>query len=275
MNVLLLLFISILPVYLVGRYVYRKDNFREPKGLIIKLFCGGLGAFGVTIAITIILGFFFPSLLSETFDTDLISLFFHVFFGIALVEEFSKWIFLYKIGFNNEEFDQVYDMIVYGVFVALGFACIENIFYVFQNGFGTGIIRGLLAVPGHACDGVFMGYYLSMAKVSEVKDDSVSKKNNILFSILVPVSHNKTDYSLRICYHSRAGYFLLGDFCGVRLFREHQTEQRPRQGHIRCGGARGRWSAFSCPRCSCRISSPSAACPTTRAGRSSPSSSSP
>ena len=194
---LLLLFISILPVYLVGRYVYKKDSVGEPRRLVTKLFFGGLGAFGLTIVVTIILGFIFPSLLSDTFDTDLVSLFFHVFFGIALVEEFSKWIFLYKIAYNNEEFDQVYDMIVYGVFVALGFACIENIFYVFEHGFGTGIIRGLLAVPGHACDGVFMGYYLSMAKVFDIKGDVVSKKNNIVLSILVPVLlHGFYDYCL-------------------------------------------------------------------------------
>lgn len=197
MNALLLLFISILPVYLVGRYVYRKDDVREPKGLVTKLFFSGLGAFGLTIVVTIILAFVFPSLLSETMDTDLVSLFFHVFFGVALVEEFSKWIFLYKISYNNEEFDQVYDMIVYAVFVALGFACIENIFYVFEHGFGTGVIRGLLAVPGHACDGVFMGYYLSMAKVADIKGDLVSKKNNILFSILVPVLlHGFYDFCL-------------------------------------------------------------------------------
>ena len=157
MRELLLLIISILPVYLVARYIYKKDKDKEPRSLIIKLFLGGLGAFVLTIIITLLLSLFFPSLLSDTMDTDLISLFFHVFFGVALIEEFSKWIFVYNISYNSKEFDQMYDMIVYAVFVSLGFACIENIFYVFEHGFGTGIIRGLLAVPGHACDGVFMG----------------------------------------------------------------------------------------------------------------------
>ena len=197
MSSLLLLFISILPVYLVGRYVYRKDKSREPIGLVMKLFFGGLGAFGMTIILSLILGLFFPSILSDSFDGDLIGLFFKVFFGVALVEEFSKWFFVYKLSYNSPEFDQIYDMVVYAVFVALGFACIENIFYVFEHGFGVGVIRGLLAVPGHACDGVFMGYYLSMTKVSELKNERESIGNYKLLSLLVPVLlHGFYDYCL-------------------------------------------------------------------------------
>ena len=194
---LILIFLSILPVYLVGRYIYNKDSVKEPKRLLVKLFMGGIGAFFVTIVSTLFLALFFPSLLSEEMNMDLVSLFFHVFLGIALVEEFSKWIFVYKIGFNNKEFDQVYDMIVYAVFVSLGFACFENIFYVLENGMSTAIIRGLLAVPGHACDGVFMGYYLSLAKLSSIHGNDSLRKRNMFFSVLVPVLlHGFYDYCL-------------------------------------------------------------------------------
>ena len=197
MRALLLLFVSILPVYLVGRYIYNKDRDKEPVGLIVELFFCGVAAFVLTIFATIFLGMFFPSLLSENFDTDLLSLFFRVFLGVALVEELSKWIFVYKVSFNHIEFDQVYDMMVYAAFVALGFACIENIFYVFEHGFRVGVIRGLLAVPGHACDGVLMGYYLSIAKLCEVRDDKESKSNSIFMSILIPVLlHGFYDYCL-------------------------------------------------------------------------------
>lgn len=197
MRELFLVFLSILPVYLVGRYIYNKDSVKEPKSLLIKLFLSGIGAFFVTIIITLVLSLFFPSLLSESMNFDLVELFFHVFFGIALVEEFSKWIFVYKIGFNNKEFDQVYDMIVYAVFVALGFACFENIFYVLENGFVTAVVRGLLAVPGHACDGVFMGYYLSMAMLSSIHSNDSLRKRNLFLSIFVPMLlHGFYDYCL-------------------------------------------------------------------------------
>lgn len=197
MRILLLLLISILPVYLIGRYVFRSDRDKEPKKLVFKLFLSGIFSFVLTIVLTLLLSIFFPSLLSDPLAFDLYDLFFHAFFGVALVEELSKWIFVYKVSFNNIEYDQIYDMIVYSVFVALGFACIENIFYVFSNGFRVGIIRGLLAVPGHACDGVFMGYFLSMAKVSHVKNDFSSMRKNFFLSILVPVLlHGFYDYCL-------------------------------------------------------------------------------
>lgn len=197
MRTLLLLLVSILPVYLIGHYIYNKDKDKEPKRLIIKLFFGGIGSFVLTIFSTLLLSIFFPSLLSDPLDLDLFDLFFHAFLGVALVEELSKWIFVYKVSFNNREYDQIYDMIVYSVFVALGFACIENIFYVFSNGFRVGIIRGLLAVPGHACDGVFMGYFLSLAKISYVKNDFSSMRKNFFLSILVPVLlHGFYDYCL-------------------------------------------------------------------------------
>ena len=197
MNYLVLLLISVLPVFLICLFVYNKDKNKEPIGLVLQLFFAGIGSFFVTLIITFFLSMFFPSLLSEQFSFDLVSLFFHVFFGVALVEEFSKWIFVYNIGFNNREFDQVYDMIVYAVFVSLGFACLENIFYVFQHGLYTGIIRALLAVPGHACDGVFMGYYLSIAKLASIHGNDELKKHNIFMSILIPtLLHGFYDYCL-------------------------------------------------------------------------------
>ena len=195
MDVFLLLFISILPIFLIGKYVYTKDSVKEPTGLLVKLFFCGVGAFCSTIFLTIILGFFFPSILSSENNFDLVGLFFHVFFGIALIEEFCKWIFVYKIGFNNPEFDQIYDMVVYSTFVALGFACIENVFYVFENGFLTGVIRALFAVPGHACNGVFMGYYLSMAKFYGL--NNTHRKRNLFLSLFVPILlHGFYDYCL-------------------------------------------------------------------------------
>ena len=61
------------------------------------------------------------------------------------------------------------NIIVYAVFSSLGFACIENILYVLSGGVGIAILRAILSVPGHMCFGVIMGYFLSQAKVNQVK----------------------------------------------------------------------------------------------------------
>ena len=193
----ILLFISILPVLLLGKYFFNKDKNKEPRKLLTKLFLGGLAAVVFTIVVTLILENIFPFLGGDTEEMNLYELFIYVFFGVALVEEVSKWVFVYKISFNHEEFDELYDIILYSVFVALGFACIENIMYVFAGGITVGIIRALLAVPGHCCDAVFMGYYLGKAKQAQITKNDSSKVKNIVLSIVVPtILHGIYDFCL-------------------------------------------------------------------------------
>lgn len=193
----LLLFVSIFPVFLVGSYIYNKDRDREPMNLIWKLFFGGVISTVITLILSSLIGYVFPIFNAEPNSLDAFSLFIFVFIGVALVEEVSKWIVLYVLSYNHEECDQLYDMIVYAVFVALGFACFENILYVFSGGIGVGITRAFTAIPGHACDGVFMGYYLGLAKINEVNGNYRLKRRNMFLSLFVPmVLHGIYDYLL-------------------------------------------------------------------------------
>lgn len=193
----LLLFVSIFPVFLVGNYIYKKDRYSEPKNLLTKLFFGGIISTIITLILSSLIGYLFPIFNSEPNELDYFSLFIFIFIGVALIEEFSKWIVLYIISYNHKEFDQLYDMIVYAVFVALGFACFENILYVFSDGVGTGIVRAFTAVPGHACDGVFMGYYLGLSKINELNNNKKLKRKNMFLSLFIPVIfHGIYDYLL-------------------------------------------------------------------------------
>ena len=80
----------------------------------------------------------------------------------------------------------VYDIIVYSVFASLGFACIENIIYVFNYGLGTAVVRALLSVPGHMCFGVIMGYFLAMAKINSINNNKNLYIRNMILALLVP-----------------------------------------------------------------------------------------
>jgi RsiW-degrading membrane proteinase PrsW (M82 family) len=71
--------------------------------------------------------------------------------------------------YNNKNFNEPFDGIVYAVIVSMGFATIENIIYVFQYGFATGILRLFTAVPAHAAFGILMGYFLGKAKFTHGK----------------------------------------------------------------------------------------------------------
>ena len=109
---------------------------------------------------------------------------------------------VYNIGYKNKEFDEIYDIIIYSVFVALGFAAFENILYVLGNetieaSITTGVLRAILAVPGHACDGLFMGYYLSLAKISELQNQKEESKKYLLKSLLIPtILHGTYDFCI-------------------------------------------------------------------------------
>lgn len=194
---LILFTVAILPVIFIGRFIYNKDKEKEPAKLLLKLFLGGIGSCFLVIATSSILNLIFPILSENPVNLNLIELIFYVFIGVALVEEFCKWIIVYKISYNDVNFDKFYDVVLYSVFVALGFACFENLFYVYNGGIGTGIRRALLAVPAHACCGVFMGYYLGLAKISHLNNKNDLEIKNLVLSILVPtILHGIYDYCL-------------------------------------------------------------------------------
>ena len=190
-NILFLIFLSFLPVFLVGRYIYKHDEDKDSKKILFKLFMAGIASAFVAVIFSLtiqsILG-----LTGETTDMNLLQIFIYAFVVVAFSEELAKWFFTYSIGYKSKYFDRPFEIILYSVFVALGFAAFENILYVFGNEtFGqsifVGVIRSITAIPAHAIDGIFMGYFLSLAKQAEVKMEHSSKKKYLFLSLLVPI----------------------------------------------------------------------------------------
>lgn len=244
-----LLFASVLPVIILALYIYNKDKNKEPIGLLVKLFFGGVGSLFITLSITLFLSLFFPGILADTSNLSFIELFFHVFFGVALVEEFSKWLVLYHTSYNHYEFDQVFDMIVYSSFVALGFACFENILYVYEHGMGTAIIRGLLAVPGHFCDGIFMGYYLSMSKVADINHNYSSMRKYKFLSLFVPMMlHGIYDFCL---FSGNLGFIIIFFVFIIVLYVKSFRKIRM----MSLDNKRLRYNNKYCPNCGTPVSS--------------------
>ena len=154
----MILILAIAPPLLIVYYIYQKDKYdKEPKSLIIKSFL--FGCLGIIPAI-------FLEIFAEGMFTNL---FLYVFIGIAFVEEGVKYFFLKKYLFNNKEFNEPMDGIVYAVMISLGFATVENIAYVFNNQgqeINVAIIRMFTAIPLHAVCGVILGYFVGLAKFS-------------------------------------------------------------------------------------------------------------
>ena len=88
--------VSVLPVILLGLYIYKKDKNKEPTRLLIKLFVGGVLSCFLTLFITEVITVFIPFFGSDPQKLSALELIPYVFIGIALIEETSKFIFVYK-----------------------------------------------------------------------------------------------------------------------------------------------------------------------------------
>ena len=203
--VIILLFLAILPTLIMGTIIYKNDKIeKESPGLLVALGVAGLGSVIVTLVLSAASEFIHPVFSADPTTLDPISLAVAVFIGIALIEEFSKWIFVYVIAWKNREFNHIYDAIVYCVFVSLGFATLENILYVFSatsvaESLSIALKRMILSVPGHAFFGVMMGYYLGLAKLTNVYGIKEKSTKNLILSILIPtIAHGLFDYLLML-----------------------------------------------------------------------------
>jgi RsiW-degrading membrane proteinase PrsW (M82 family) len=100
-------------------------------------------------------------------------LFFMSFVVAAMVEELAKVFVVYATVWRRPELDERLDGIVYGTRAGLGFALLENIGYLLgprsAGAFVTMyLVRALLAVPGHAIYGGFMGYFAARRRFDGV-----------------------------------------------------------------------------------------------------------
>lgn len=155
---MLALALALAPTLAIVLFIIYRDKFdREPPTVLVGSFFYGMLATVPAIALEIGAGYFG---LEKTIHGTVI----FVFFGVALVEEFVKFIPLRIYSFTRRSFDEPLDGIVHGVMVGLGFATLENLLYVYQNGIGVAIARMFLSVPGHAAYGVIMGYFFGKAK---------------------------------------------------------------------------------------------------------------
>ena len=127
----MLLSLALIPPFLVALWFYKKDKNPEPIGHTIKAVLSGvLVCFPVLLVVFI----FIEPTMGETFNKNaLVSGCIGAFFLAAIPEEFFKFVFLRRY-IISEECDEPYDMVFYGAMVSVGFAAIENVFYVIDGG---------------------------------------------------------------------------------------------------------------------------------------------
>ena len=174
------LLITILPSLLIVTFFVKSDRFPEPTNQIIKIFF-----YGIILC--------FPAFY---LNTALISIYTNTgigeglissFLSAAPVEEVLRFTVLYSLVYKMKDFNEPIDGVVYGVTVSLGFATLENIYYVYflSNYFDTtsqslAILRSFSTIPAHAVFGATMGYFF-------MKYSFIKKQNNLALCMIVPI----------------------------------------------------------------------------------------
>lgn len=188
-----LLLLASAPVFIIIIYIYLKDKYeKEPKILLLKSFL-----FGAILSIitTMIISSLATRVFPITNGFSIGQQFVKAFIVVALVEEFSKYIIVRYYAQPKKDFNEPFDGIVYAVMVSMGFAFTENLFYVFDGGISTALIRAFTAVPAHATFGIVMGYFMGIAKFSNKK-----------------WAYNLTGFLVATTLHGAYDFFLFLDF---------------------------------------------------------------
>ena len=174
------LLITILPSLLIVAFFVKSDRFPEPSSQIIKIFM-----FGFFLCIP---AFLINTELSYIYaNTDIDEALISSFLSAAPVEEVLKFTVLYSLVYKMKDFNEPIDGIVYGVTVSLGFATLENIYYVYflSDYFDTtsqslALLRSFSAIPAHGIFGATMGYFF-------MKYAFIKKENNLALCMIVPI----------------------------------------------------------------------------------------
>ena len=219
-----LLLATILPSILITLFFVYSDKFKEPRGEILKVFF-----YGILITIP---AYFLNTYLNAFWYNNfrvsegLIS----SFLTAAPVEEGLKLSILYFFVYKMKDFNEPIDGIVYGVTASLGFATLENFYYVYlladyfeTSSMSLAILRSFSAVPAHAVFGVFMGYFF-------MKYAFIKKGDNLLFAFVVP-------FVLHGCYNLFAssnfivslGLVLVSWIIALRMFSRLKKTQKEKK----------------------------------------------
>ncbi len=157
-----LIALAIAPGLAICLYIFHRDAYnREPKRNLLLCFVLG--------ALTVYPAAYIESALMPLTGTSVAGIAVRAFLVVALTEELCKYAVVRGYAFNRKSFDEPLDGIVYAVVTSMGFATLENLYYIIQYeqvqaGYQVAIQRMFLAVPAHASFGVMMGYHVGKAK---------------------------------------------------------------------------------------------------------------
>jgi len=131
MTYLIYIIFGIIPSIAWLLYYLRKDAHPESRQMILKVFFYGMMA-ALPVAL-IEIGFLEQLKIMNIYSSVLAS-FLYLFIGVALIEEFVKYLVVRGKVIRSASFDEPIDAMLYMIIAALGFAAVENILILFSLG---------------------------------------------------------------------------------------------------------------------------------------------
>lgn len=179
-------FYAILPSILGVIIVYKSDKNREPiKSILYAVSLGVFFCIPATLLIVGIIEPFFGELEDPIFWSFINSTFYS-----SIPEELFKYLALIYLWKNHKEFDEPADCIVYGASVALGFAAIENIGYLYNYGDSVLLLRAFSSVPMHAACGMLIGVELRKQRYDKSNAARISHMDAVVPAITLHAAYN-------------------------------------------------------------------------------------
>ena len=106
-------------------------------------------------------------------------------FLVGFNEEFSKLLILLAVVYPSRHLEEPFDGILYAVVVSVGFATMENFYYLDKFGVAVVTIRSVITIPAHAFMTVPMGYFLAKSRMQ--LDKGKSKQNRYFLPMITVV----------------------------------------------------------------------------------------
>ena len=164
--------IVLIPGILWGWFFYHFHRYKKVHiPLLIILFVGGMGSGFLALFLNHIIEkytIFWPGATGQYYtifgkNISLISSGF--WFIVGMNEEFAKLIVLLGCVFSSRHLGEKFDGILFAVVVSLGFAVMENFYYLDHYGITVVIMRTVITIPAHLFMSIPMGYYVAKSRL--------------------------------------------------------------------------------------------------------------
>lgn len=151
LNILVSILPPILLLFLIN--TFSSKNYKCQLNVIKCLLCGMFIVLPIAMLETLAMPNGLPNSIS--------GILFSHFLIVGPIEELGKLFIVYFVVKKASLLEEKYptNMIVYTFAGSMGFALIENIMYVTESGFSTGLLRAFTSVQMHGTTAIIIGYF--------------------------------------------------------------------------------------------------------------------